>query len=187
MYHSKCELNTTKPVGKGLEEYFRPYTLDVTKMTSNSCEFDPTIIDTLKTYNDANCSKCESGNIMKFTNDGKAECFNCPDDTYFDRSTEIKRGVDQTCKTCPAGRYLKKGVSLSIFDSLPSNMQYLKFSTTCLTFDKSGKEVKCTDSKGFSTLYMTGMVAGEREAVNTLITMTIDLTILRDENKLYTD
>lgn len=39
-----------------------------------------------------------------------------------------------------------------------------------------GKHRKCADSNGFQPKYMIGLLAGEREKINTKISLSIDVT-----------
>lgn len=153
-YSAKCEAK--------VNGFFKPYTLDVKSFDADLCELDSGMIDVSKVYDDAPCSTCEAGNFLSFSQNGSSiECLPCSVDTYLEKSKDMPNtAVNETCKSCKAGNYLIKGISLRNFNELPNNYEDIKFSTTCTAIDWIGKENKCSDSKGFKTEYLKGIIAG---------------------------
>lgn len=121
-------------------------------------------------------------------NDHTFECESCPEGQWSDRNTIMKQNRSQVCNSCPAGSYIQNGVSLSMFNDLPDNFFTLSFSRACTVNDAAtGKPIKCSDDDGFRPVYMTGMVAGDNEAVGSVVTFVVDTTIHEDSRKAYND
>ena len=73
-----------------------------------------------------------------------------------------------------------------MFEELPSNYQYLRFSSACTTHDQVTKiTTKCTSSDGFKARYLTGVIAGDSEPKDSTITFVVDVTVLKDDTKQY--
>eukprot|EP00347_Sterkiella_histriomuscorum_P001733 403370894 len=155
----------------------RYFTYNLSAVNTDFCKIDP------KIYKDSNqkyeipCDMlCEQGQVRvenKAATNGQFSCEVCAHGMY------SVFNQDKTCGFCHKGSYLERGLDLSRWTSFPKS----EYNITSKCID--GKGQKCHNSDGFIPVLNKGLLAGERERVDTTLYLSMNLFIIENINKNF--
>lgn len=114
------------------------------------------------------CAKCEDGQTLKDKLEDEKICSECPKGTFSNDETSHK------CTSCSAGHYIQTGLSLTNFETFPSEYNITTF---CFTTESFLTDTYCPESDGFMAVYGEGLVAGKRESNESMVYLVMNISV----------